>query len=237
MELEDFYAGRASAPMEDGYGEHRSVKLTTQELGTLALPTGVAGVYDPFMLTDYFLGFEVPEKKARVVVTFADVSEDESEKKEGDSEFLREAYFSLIFSDEKPVAVQPAINFHATPKELELGLPAAVAVDAGAVSFFDGFSMEQYLQSMTEDELQDVSEDWVEALYDEEPYPAGVHIYEYAPKSFVRDPELEAEPANIFMVTSGWGDGVYPVLETVDENGDMLGLHIDLLVVGKDSED
>lgn len=35
------------------------------------------------------------------------------------------------------------------------------------------------------------------------------------------------------MASSGWGDGVYPVMLTRDADGAPLGLHIDLGVVGE----
>ncbi|MGI5128701.1 DUF4241 domain-containing protein [Pseudonocardia sp. CA-107938] len=36
---------------------------------------------------------------------------------------------------------------------------------------------------------------------------------------------------NVVLAHSGWGDGVFPVLCTVDADGRLLAVHIDLLVV------
>ena len=49
---------------------------------------------------------------------------------------------------------------------------------------------------------------------------------------------LDGAGENIIMASSGWGDGVYPVMLTRDSDGVPLGLHIDLGVVGEfDDED
>ena len=52
---------------------------------------------------------------------------------------------------------------------------------------------------------------------------------------------LDGAGENIIMASSGWGDGVYPVMLTRDADGAPLGLHIDLGVVGgfasEDEED
>jgi hypothetical protein len=37
---------------------------------------------------------------------------------------------------------------------------------------------------------------------------------------------------NIVICSSGWGDGVYPVIGTYDVHGNLTGVHIDLQVVG-----
>jgi uncharacterized protein DUF4241 len=43
---------------------------------------------------------------------------------------------------------------------------------------------------------------------------------------------------NVVLAHSGWGDGVYPVVRTVDADGKPLAIHIDLLVVaGEDQDD
>ena len=37
---------------------------------------------------------------------------------------------------------------------------------------------------------------------------------------------------NVILAHSGWGDGVYPLLQTLDADGRLTGVHIDLQVVG-----
>lgn len=42
---------------------------------------------------------------------------------------------------------------------------------------------------------------------------------------------------NVILSHSGWGDGLFPVVRTRDARGNLLGLHIDLLVVGGGIDD
>jgi hypothetical protein len=42
---------------------------------------------------------------------------------------------------------------------------------------------------------------------------------------------------NVILSHSGWGDGLFPVVRTLDARGNVLGLHIDLLVVGGGMDD
>lgn len=42
---------------------------------------------------------------------------------------------------------------------------------------------------------------------------------------------LAADGENVVLTRSGWGDGQYPVVQTLDPNGLLLAVHVDLLVV------
>lgn len=217
MELSNFYAGKGSAPLwtTDGY---REVATSWRDLGSLALPSGYAGASDPFIIMDDFLRFEAPADHGRVISTIADVSDKQ------DRSHLREAYLSLIFSDEQPVAIEPAVHSRGSADALADGNFYGIGVDAGAVSFFDAGSMDQHLTQTSDEDLEDQSEEWIDLLYsdgDELPYGAATPQYSTADGT-----------ATIVLTQSGWGDGFYPVLRTVDADGNTLGLHIDLQVVG-----
>ena len=45
-----------------------------------------------------------------------------------------------------------------------------------------------------------------------------------------------AKGENLVLSHSGWGDGFYPLVLTRDAEGRVLGIHIDLLVVGSDED-
>ena len=42
---------------------------------------------------------------------------------------------------------------------------------------------------------------------------------------------------NVVLAHSGWGDGNDPVVKTLDDNGNLLAIHIDLFVVGGGPDD
>lgn len=217
MDLSNFYAGKDSAPLwtADGY---REVATSWRDLGSLALPSGQVGVSDPFIIMGDFLRFEIPTNSGRVISTAADVSVNQ------DRSHLREAYLSLILSDVPPVAIEAAVHSGGSADELANGNFYGIPVDAGAVSFFDSGAMDQHLARATAEDLEDQSEDWIDLLYSEGadlPYGAATAQYSTA-QGF----------ATIIFTQSGWGDGFYPVLRTVDKAGRTLGLHIDLQVVG-----
>jgi len=87
------------------------------------------------------------------------------------------------------------------------------------------------------------------------PIVAGINIWAYTgytalllyagmlqiPGELYESAALDGAGENIIMASSGWGDGVYPVMLTRDADGAPLGLHIDLGVVGgfasEDEED
>lgn len=218
MELSNFYAARDSAPLYER-GSYRDVSLSSRELGTLLFPSGLAGVSDPFIIMDNFLRFEIPTREGRVVSTVADVSVPQ------DGTHSREAYLSLIFSDEPPAALEPAVHLLGSRDELTDGNFYGIPVDAGAVSFFDADSMDRHLALTDPEAMEEQSEGWIDLLYgedDELPYGAAIAQY----------PTGDGDAAIIFT-QSGWGDGFYPVLQTLDSRGNLLGLHIDLQVVGK----
>lgn len=216
MELSNFYAGKTSAPLYQSEGQFTPVALTVIELGELPIPSGEVGASDPFVIMDDFLRFATPAGHGRVQVTVADDSTAQ------DGSHLREAYLSLLFSDEEPASVLPAIPLGRG--ELAEGNFYGVPVDAGTVSFFDAGSMADWLRAKSGEDIEELTEEWIDLLWDESEHRSGLATTSYG---------TESGEHFLPLVQSGWGDGFYPVLKTVDAQGAVLGLHIDLEVVGE----
>ncbi len=219
MSLENFYAVTAkTAPLQESEGT-RDVNLTVHRLGTLPIPSKEVGAADPFILDGYST-FAVPATEAEVYVTVADVSEQQN------GSHTREAYLSLIFSHEAPSGLEAALAVG--EDDLEEGDYFGVPVDAGTVSFFDAQEMDVYIDTYEFEEQEVIANEWMELMDESELAPEGTALVAY--------PELGSSSV-IAISHSGWGDGYYPVVKTVDENGDLLGLHIDLQVVGTYDEE
>jgi len=209
MNLEDFYVG-ADKATELG-DESLEVSLLRTELGEISLPSKLVGFSDPAFIGPESLLIETPADKARVVVTEADVSDEQ------DGSHYRVAYLSLLFSDAKPVEVLPAVA--RDPQSGDIFNEPNFIVDAGLGSFFDA--------NLTELDAKGVNrlfDDWCDAV------DAGVNQN----STLVTYPEHGAD--TLAITSSGWGDGVYPVLQTLGSNGEILGLHLDYLVVGASKE-
>ncbi|KQO62850.1 DUF4241 domain-containing protein [Curtobacterium sp. Leaf261] len=215
MDIADFHALRpGNAPSPDG----STVVLSVRELGTVRVPSGHLGACDPFVALDTPLVVEVPPGDHRVVVTIADVSS------EHDGSHLREAYLSVIVADGDVASVDGAPLLGRTP---DPGDAFGIGVDTGTVGFVDADAV---AASMPEDP------DWYDAVFDNgepgswfsqmdagSPLPTGT--------ANIVMPRASAGQ-NVVLSHSGWGDGAYPLLRTLDAGGTLLGIHIDLLVAG-----
>ena len=212
-----FYAlasGPVPSPFEkdNRYFPTDMVPLSVLDLGVLRVPSGRVEACDPFVCLGDGLVFEVGPGDYPVRVTIADVSKDH------DGSHERNAYLSLVLADGEPTAVEAAVPLRG---------PGHVGVDSGMVAFVDA----QAAVAMAD--LADGAN-----LYDDfEPEPWCVPVdspehYREGMANIVMP--LEREGENIIMVSSGWGDGYYPVVLTRAADGAPLGLHIDLGVVGED---
>ena len=192
------------------------VPLSVVDLGVLRVPSGRVEACDPFVGLGRASVFEVEPGDYPVKVTIADVS------KEHDGSHERNAYLSLVLADGEAAAVEAAQPVRGW---------GFVGVDAGMVAFVDRVA------AVAMSALADGAN-----LYDEfEPEPWCVPLdspdhYREGMANIVMP--LDGAGENIIMASSGWGDGVYPVMLTRDSDGVPLGLHIDLGVVGEfDDED
>ena len=205
--------GRFHALFEGVVDDDGQVRtLTVDDLGILKVPSGRVEASDPFVTLGSGVVVDVPPGEYRVRVTIADVSEEQ------DGGHLREAYLSLILADGQPSAV-------------ELASEHGVLVDAGTVAFADAVAIERCMPA---------AENWYEDLFDDDT--------EHSWFARMDDPDhlrsgcanivmpLATAGENVILAHSGWGDGIYPLLRTLDAHGNTLGLHIDLLVVGQDED-
>ena len=191
--------------------------LTVHDLGLLKVPSGRLEASDPFVTLGNGSVFEVPPGEYPVRVTIADVSDEQ------DGSNLREAYLSVVLADGVVAAVEAA------PKP-EADLPAdeywVVGVDAGTVAFADADAVRTCMPEG----------DWYEELFDNDTDQSWFNLMDSA--EHLREGcanivmPLARAGENVVLSHSGWGDGVYPVIRTLDADGKPLAIHIDLLVVG-----
>lgn len=219
MDLSNFYVGKDRAPLSLVLGDFTlsEANLWPLDLGKMSIPSGAVGVADPLWINNYFLSFDTPKTEGKVVITLADLSQNQ------DKSHIREAYFSLLFSNETPskiLAAMPNGDF----EELEEDYSYTVPVDACVLSFFDRDSMTKYLDAHGQIEVaeQGVYE-WMNKVDHDGEHPAGAAVVYY---------NEGEDRSKLFITHSGWGDGFYPILKTVDSEGNMLGLHVDFQVLG-----
>lgn len=210
MDITKFHAlttGAVTAP--DG----ESVSLSVRELGTVKVPSGKLGLSDPFLNFHEPLTFEVPAGEYRVVATLADISEN------GDGSDFVEAYASVVLSDAAVTELVPAeavfdadeVDEDELPGDDELDM-FGIPVENGAVAFADAAAS------------QAMPEDAVLQLYPED---------DESPEMFA-DVVMGWGSAgeNVVVSGSGWGEGFYPVMATKDAQGNLVAIHVDLMVVG-----
>ena len=76
-------------------------------------------------------------------------------------------------------------------------------MDAGTVSSFDAGPMADFLQGKTGEEIEELTEEWIDLLWD----GSGLATTSYG---------TESGEHFLPLIRFGWGDGFYPVLKTVD---------------------
>jgi hypothetical protein len=202
--------------------DDQSCNLTVHELGLLRVPSGRLEASDPFVNLGSGAVLGVPPGDYPVVVTVADVS------KEQDRSHLREAYLSVVLAEGEAVSVVAA---EPADEPLEEGQCLAVFVDAGTVGFADAEAVGTAMPDGN----------WYEELFDDGTdrswfslMDSGEHLI--AGCANIVMPAAQAGE-NVVLAHSGWGDGAYPVLSTLDADGKPLAIHIDLLVVGEDPDE
>lgn len=205
--------GQATQPAGD------VCKLTVHDLGILRLPSGRLGACDPFVLLDDPAIEDVPPGSYPVRLTVADVSEDQ------DASHVREAYLSVVLREGEVASVEYARDPEGVVGgNSELGL---VGVDAGTVAFVDAEAVPLCMPPPSNwyDDVFDSGADdsWFARMDDEDDLRAGS-------ANIVMPRAHDGE--NVVLTHSGWGDGVYPLVFTRDAAGDLLAVHIDLLVAG-----
>lgn len=215
--LEFFYAMRTGeAQQTDG----SPATLRVAPLGMLEVPSGLLEASDPFVTLGEGPVLEVEPGSYEAFVTIADVSEEQ------DGSHEREAYLSIVLRD-GVVTSAGTVSL----QESEPDSYWAVAVDAGTVAFADHEAVGVCMPSTEggdtwyENVFETGRDDSWFALMDSEEHgePGMANIVM----------PLASRGENIVLTHSGWGDGFYPVIVTLDSEGNILGVHIDLLVVGQ----
>lgn len=222
MDLEKFYArleGKAPLSVYDFETKTRSIidaNVHSFVIGEVNVPSGLLAASDPYVDIESPLVFDVPAGTYPVYVTVADVSAEQNKS------HYRECYLSIILNENEPVSISGAI-----PKDREDDLVEGtfygVGVDAGIVGFFDYEAGQELNRTLEED--PDSLFDFLEEELTEK---NNAHVGVFQP---------EGIEGNFVYSHSGWGDGFYPVLKTLDKDGNITGFHIDLGVLGiPDSE-
>lgn len=160
------------------------------------------------------------------MVTIADVSG------RLDDSHLREAYASVLLSDEPEVrrsVLEPGPAGGTVP-ELAADEYVGFPVDAGTACFIDGGAVEHAMPDG----------DWYEDLFDTgrpdawfERMDDPAHIrpgIANIPIPLAKDGE------NVVLFHSGWGDGLYPMVGSYDATGTLVAVHVDLLVIPPTAE-
>ncbi|MFI5735944.1 DUF4241 domain-containing protein [Kribbella sp. NPDC051587] len=198
----------------------RTWSLTVHELGVLRVPSGRLEASDPFVTLGEGPVVDVPPGDYPAFVTVADVSDAQ------DGSHLREAYLSLLVAEGEVARVEAATSGDEELGEDEFWL---VPVDAGTVAFADAEAVRTKMPEGDWGDLMEFDEDsWFDRMDSPDHYREGC-------ANIVLP--LATAGENLVLAHSGWGDGAYPVVRTVDAAGRTLGIHIDLLVVGPESDD
>ncbi|WP_133979949.1 DUF4241 domain-containing protein [Kribbella voronezhensis] len=197
--------------------------LTVHDLGVLRVPSGKLEASDPFVNLGEGQIIDVPPGDYPVRVTVADVSDKQ------DGSHLREAYLSVVLAEGEVASVGPATR---VAEELPADEYWVVPVDAGTVGFADADAIRSGMPG----------DDWYDEVFDNGKDDSWFALMDSAEhlRAGCANIVLPAATAgeNVVLAHSGWGDGVYPILSTLDATGRSLAIHIDLLVVGgSDSDD
>jgi hypothetical protein len=194
-------------------GEIAGVRLHVVPLGDLVLPSGQLEACDPFAYLGDGPVIRVAPGRYPVVVTVADVSDAQ------DGSHLREAYLTVVLAEGDPVIVRDL-----DPDRADGGW-GIVGVDAGTVGFVDRAAL---ATGMPEgDWYSDVfdtgrPDSWFALMDSPEHLVAGA-------ANIVLPRATQGE--NVVLAHSGWGDGGYPLMATVDADDRILEVHIDLRVI------
>jgi Protein of unknown function (DUF4241) len=198
------------------------------DCGTLVVPTGRLVICDPFVALEREGNpyVRVAPGVYPVTVTVADVSG------ELDGSHLREAYASLVLNGELEVrrsVLQLGVSGETVP-ELAPDEFVGFPVDSGTACFVDGGAVETAMPEgdwYTDLFNTGQPDAWFERIGDPAHIRSGI--------ANITLP-LATGGENIVVFQSGWGDGYYPVVAGYDAAGQMVAVHVDLMVITADAE-
>jgi Protein of unknown function (DUF4241) len=191
--------------------------IVVVDCGDLALSSGHLVAADPFVtLTSWNRYYLVPPGAYPVRVTIDETIE-------------REMYVSLILAPTSEIErrlLNPYGPDGEPYPEPEVGSFYGIAVDAGTVCFVDGEAVQR---GMPLDESS-----WSDELFENEKDDSWFHLMDdpaHIRAGLANIPLPRAsDEANIVISHSGWGDGFYPVVGGYDADGNLVAVHIDLLL-------
>ena len=211
-------------PVDEG----KDYTLSVVDCGFLVMPTGRLVACDPFAALEKTSNrfVQVPPGRYRVLVTLADVSDD------NDGSHVREAYATLMLDEmaveTKRRIITPERDAACSPEMDDDGMFCGFPVDAGTACFVDQGAVEALMPDG--DWYKDIFDNgtpnsWFEQMDDPSHIRAGI-----ANISLPHSQQGE----NIVIVHSGWGDGFYPVVGGYDASERLVRVHIDFFVVFRD---
>lgn len=224
----DSWSAEKVGPIEVG-GDRFT--LSVVDCGALHLPNGRLAACDPFVGLDGVANayLDVPTGSFPVSVTLADVSPEQ------DGSHVREAYLTVRFAD-RPEAKRRILQMTSEgtgDNDLPPGEFYGFGVDAGTACFVDAAAavIGMPADALTWDEAvfqPDDGDGWFDRMDDPDHVREGL-----ANIALPQTPDH----ANIILCHSGWGDGVYPVIGGYDDDGELVAVHIDFMVVFDDEDD
>lgn len=230
MRLDGFFALRAGAvSLPDG----EPATLQVHELGVLRVPSGRLAVCDTIWLEAPDV-LPVPPGDYRAVATIARVAEsyDPTER--------REAYLSLLISDQPTTSVHPAvfeegsIDWREQPAGGLAGVPGLYGVTTSSLSSIAMVDAEAIETGMPAD-----ADTWYDTVISPTDGPGWFSRMDTGingPVGSLLTELPEAENGENIAILIARTERSFPVLETRDAEGRMTGIHIDLLVIGEFSE-
>lgn len=194
-------------------GEEEPWVLSAElEVGDLHLPTGRLVITEGSFLAadDAVMRNAFPPGTYRVTVTTARPPDDEN------GEFERVA-FVTVHGDSTPVRWETALSYQVEPGDIGPDELFSVAVDGGTIGIGSAEVVEELLRRFDSDE----AEYWsvTDAAYDR------MIAYEYTAVSYPID-DLQ-----FFLVSTGFGDGRYPIWVGFDEQGHVAQFVVEFGVV------
>jgi hypothetical protein len=202
------------------------VRLRVVDCGMLTLPSGRLVACDLFVLLEPEGNphIKVPPGRYPVFVTVADVSGNDDRSHE------REAYMTVMLGDAPEVTrrmlVQRADDEKPLPYDLEPDEILGFGVDAGTACFVDDGALKTGMPdpAMWYEGLFEsgTAHSWFDQMDDPNHIQAGLANIPLP---------LATDGANIILVHSGWGDGVYPVVGVYDTDGQLVRVHVDFGVI------
>lgn len=228
MEIQRFFAGRTgSYSLPDG----EPASFVVHDIGRLKLSSGRLAIGETSSLGSPVV-VNVPPGEYRVEVTSAEVDEyyDISES--------RFAYVSVLLSENEPVSIEPAlvepetVQWRSEPAGGLAGVAGLHGITMSQVSCLALADAAALPEGMT-----GAPDTWYSTVFDTQ---AGgmferMDSDEARPRGTLNAalPETKSNDRLILVIAR---ELQYPILATKDQNGELTGIHIDMLVVGELSE-